>query len=183
MRTCQFCHCFLQERQRLVSKQAEAQRAASILHARQQQLETQLNKCGATSSTLQKSLDSTTADLAAQHQQSAKLQTQFTKLQQQHKNTATQLSAAAIKLQDLEELPPRLARVSSEAEVCRKEMSTLSGSQAKVHESLQAYLHQEKELRRSLDLAEQHLSHVNQDYAVCQDTAANLRADAQQTKV
>lgn len=132
---------------------------------------------------MQKSLDSTAAELAAHQHQAAKLQAHFTKLQQQHEHTATQLSTAAVKLQDLEQLPSRLARVSGEAEVCRKEMSTLSGSQAKVHESLQTYLHQEKELRRSLDLAEHHLSHVSQDYAVCQDTSAYLHAHAQQTKV
>lgn len=113
----------------------------------------------------------------------AKLQTQLTKLQHQHEHTAASLAAADAKLKDMEQLPAKLARVSKEEDVCRREMNTLSGSQAKVHESLQAYLHQEKELRHDLDLAKHHLSHVTQDYAVCQDTSAHLRFHVRQTKV
>lgn len=96
---------------------------------------------------------------------------------------AAKLSIAESKLHELEPLPPKLAKVSSEAEVCRKEMSTLTGSQAKVHESLQAYLHQEKELRQGLTAAEHHLSRLGQDYAVCQDTSARLRFTVLQTQV
>ena len=62
-------------------------------------------------------------------------------------------------------------------------MSTLSGSQAKVHESLQAYLRQEKELRQGLSAAEHHLDRVSQDYAVCQDTSHRLHFDLRQTQV
>lgn len=173
----------MQERQLLSSKQAEAQRAASTFEARQHELQTQLGKCADRSSSLQKSGDSTAAELTTHQQRAANLQIQLTKLQHQHDHTAASLSIAAKKLKELEQLPPKLTEVSKEADVCRKEMDTLSGSQAKVHESLQAYLHQEKELRRDLHLAEQHLSHVSQDYAVCQDTSAHLRFYVRQTKV
>lgn len=173
----------VQERQLLSSKQAEAQRAASAFQARQQELEAQLGRCASRSSTLQRSVDSTAADLAAHQQRAANLQMQLTKVQHQFEGTAASLSAAAAKLKDLEQLPPKLTKVSKEADVCRREMNTLSGSQAKVHESLQAYLHQEKELRSDLNVAEQHLSHVSQDYAVCQNISAHLRFHVRQTKV
>lgn len=171
-----------QERQHLEHKQAEAQRAASAFQTGQHELEAQLGKCAGRSSSLQKSFDSTAAELTAHQQRVAKLQTQLTKLQHQHEHTAASLAAADAKLKDMEQLPAKLARVSKEEDVCRREMNTLSGSQAKVHESLQAYLHQEKELRHDLDLAKHHLSHVTQDYAVCQDTSAHLRFHVRQTK-
>ena len=173
----------MQERQVLSSKQADAQRAASAFLARQHELEAQLGSCADRTSSLQKSVDSTSVELTANQQKSATLQVQLTKLQHQHEHTAASLSAAASKLKELEQLPPKLSQVSKEADVCRREMSTLTGSQAKVHESLQAYLRQEKELRRDLHVAEQHLSHVSQDYAVCQDTSAHLRFHVRQTKV
>lgn len=177
------CIAQMQERQLLSSKQAEAQRAASMFEARQHVLEAQLGKCADRSSNLQKSGDSTAAELINHQQRAANLQLQLTKLQHQHNYTAASLSTAAQKLKELEQLPPKLIKVSKEADICRREMNTLSGSQAKVHESLQAYLHQEKELRRDLHLAEQHLAHVSQDYAVCQDTSAHLRFYVRQTKV
>ena len=167
----------------LSSKQAEAQRAASAFQTRQHELEAQLGKCADRSSGLQKSVGSSAAELTAHQQRAANLQMQLTKLQHQHEHTAASLSAAAGKLKELEQLPPKLSKVSKEADVCRREMNTLTGSQARVHESLQAYLHQEKELRRDLHVAEQHLSHVSQDYAVCQDTSDNLRIHVRQTKV
>lgn len=173
----------VQERQVLSSKQAEALRAANAFQAKQHELEAQLGRCASRSSTLQKSVDSTAAELAAQQQRAANLQMQLTKVQHQSEGTAASLSAATAKLKDLEKLPPRLTKVSKEADVCRREMNTLSGSQAKVHESLQAYLHQEKELRSDLNMAEQHLSHVSQDYAACQIISAHLRFHIRQTKV
>ena len=173
----------MQERQLLGSKQAEAQRASSACQAKQHELEAQLGKCVGRSSSLQKSVDSTAAEQTAVQQRAANLQIQLTKLQHQHEHTAASLSAADTKLKDLAQLPSKLAGVSKEADVCRREMNTLSGSQAKVHESLQGYLHQAEELRRGLHVAEQHLSDVSQDYAVCQDTSAHLHLHAQQTKV
>ena len=86
-------------------------------------------------------------------------------------------------MKELDQLPPKLARVSKEADVCRREMNALSGSQSKVHESLQTYLHQVNELQHELDGAKKGLSHVSQDYAVCQDTSAHLRFHVRQTKV
>ena len=177
------CIVHVQEHQVLSSKQAEAQHAASTFQAQQHELEAQLGKCADRTSSLQKSLDSTAAELTAHQQRTVKLQMQLTKLQHQHKHTAASLSAAAGKLKELEQLPAKLSKVSKEADMCRREMNTLTGSQAKVHESLQAYLHQEKQLRRDLHVAEQHLSHVSQDYAVCQDTSAHLRYHVRQTKV
>ena len=173
----------VQERQLLSSKQAEAQHAASAFQARQHELEAQLGRCANRSSTLQKSVDSTAAELAAHQQRAANLQMQLTKVQHQFEGTAASLSAATAKLKDLEQLLPKLTKASKEADVCRREMNTLSGSQAKVHESLQAYLHQERQLRSDLNVAEQHLSHVSQDYAACQNISAHLRFHVRQTKV
>lgn len=67
--------------------------------------------------------------------------------------------------------------------MCRREMNTLSGSQTKVHESLQEYLHQVKELQHELDGTKKHMSRVSRDYGVCQDTSAHLRFHVRQTKV
>ena len=132
---------------------------------------------------LQQLLDSTAANLTASQKQVATLQAQTGQLLQQRQEATAKVSAANIQLQELGSLSPKLAKASSEAEVCRREMSTLSGSQARVHESLQAYLQQEKELRQGLSVAEQHLSRVSQDYAVCQDTSARLQSDMRQNQV
>ncbi len=132
---------------------------------------------------LQHLLDGTSSELTGSQKQVASLQAQAAQLLLQRDQMATKLSAAEGKLHELEPLPPRLVKASKEAEVCRKEMNTLTGSQAKVHESLQAYLHQEKELRQGLTAAEQHLSRLSQDYAVCQDTSIRLRSDMRLTQV
>ncbi|KAL3138214.1 hypothetical protein ABBQ38_005435 [Trebouxia sp. C0009 RCD-2024] len=176
-------HQLKQESQHLGHKQAEAQRAASAFQAGQQELEAQLSKCAGRSSRLQKSLDSTAAELAAHQHGAAKLQTQLNKLQHEHEHTAASLSATDARLKDLDQLPPKLARVSKEADMCRREMNTLSGSQTKVHESLQEYLHQVKELQHELDGTKKHMSRVSRDYGVCQDTSAHLRFHVRQTKV
>lgn len=175
-------HQLKQESQHLGHKQAEAQRAASAFQAGQQELEAQLSKCAGRSSRLQKSLDSTAAELAAHQHGAAKLQTQLNKLQHEHEHTAASLSATDARLKDLDQLPPKLARVSKEADMCRREMNTLSGSQTKVHESLQEYLHQVKELQHELDGTKKHMSRVSRDYGVCQDTSAHLRFHVRQTK-
>lgn len=173
----------MQEYEALARKHAEADRTAQTAQATQQHLQDQLARCADKSVRLQRVSESTVSELTANQQQVADLQEQVRQVRQQLEQTARKLSVADSKLRQLEPLPPQLARVSNEAEVCRREMSTLTGSQAKVHESLQAYLRQEKELRQGLAAAEQHLSRLGQDYAVCQDTSAHLHSHAQQTKV
>ncbi len=173
----------VQEHDILAKRHAEADGAVQAARTRQQQLEDQLSTCADKSLHLQHVLERTSSELIANQKHAAKLQAQVAQLLQQQDTLAAKLSIAESKLHELEPLPPKLAKVSSEAEVCRKEMSTLTGSQAKVHESLQAYLHQEKELRQSLTTAEHHLSRLGQDYAVCQDTSAHLRFTVFQTQV
>ncbi|DBA85837.1 TPA: hypothetical protein ACH3X1_005385 [Trebouxia sp. C0004] len=171
------------EHDMLARKHAEADGAVQAAWTRQQQLEHQLGTCADKSLHLQQVLDRTSSQLTASQRHAVKLQAQVAQLLQQQDRLAAKLSTAESKLHELEPLPPKLAKVSSEAEVCRKEMSTLTGSQAKVHESLQAYLHQEKELRQGLTAAEHHLSRLGQDYAVCQDTSAHLRFTVLQSQV
>lgn len=175
-------HSLKKEHDMLARKHAEADGAVQAAWTRQQQLEDQVGTCADKSLHLQQVLDHTSSELAASQRHAAKLQAQVAQLLQQQETLAAKLSIADSKLHELEPLPPKLAKVSSEAEVCRKEMSTLTGSQAKVHESLQAYLHQEKELRQGLTAAEHHLSRLRQDYAVCQDTSAFLRLNMLQTQ-
>ena len=167
----------------LARRHAEADGAAQAAWTRQQQLEDQVGTCADKSLHLQHALDRTSSELTASQTHAAKLQAQVAQLVQQQDRLAAKLSIAESKLHELEPLPPKLAKVSSEAEVCRKEMSTLTGSQAKVHESLQAYLHQEKELRQGLTAAEHQLSRLGQDYAVCQHTSARLRFTVLQKQV
>ena len=157
--------------------------AVEVAQARQDNLQEQLTKYADSSLHLQHLLDGTAANLTASLQREEVLETHMTQLVQQRDHIAATMSVAERKLQELEPLPPRLAKASREAEVCRKEMNTLTGSQVKVHESLQAYLHQEKELRQGLIAAEQHLSRLSQDYAVCQDTSSKIWSQAERTKV
>ncbi|KAA6419722.1 MAG: hypothetical protein FRX49_10255 [Trebouxia sp. A1-2] len=171
------------EHDMLASKHADAEGAVQAAWTRQQQLGDQLSTCADKSLHLQHVLDRTSSELTASQRHAAKLQAQVSQLLQQQDTLAAKLSNAESKLHELEPLPPKLAKASSEAKVCRKEMSTLTGSQAKVHESLQAYLHQEKELRQGLTSAEHHLSRLGQDYAVCQDTSARLRFTVLETQV
>ena len=173
----------VQERDLLARKHAEADGAVQAAWTRQQQLEDQVGTYADKSLHLQHVLDRTSSELTTSQRHAAKLQEKVAQRVQQQDTLAAKLSVAESRLHELEPLPPKLAKVSSEAEVCRKEMSTLTGSQVKVHESLQAYLHQEKELRQGLTAAEHHLSRLGQDYAVCQDTSAHLRFTVLQTKV
>ena len=167
----------------MASRAAKADSNAQAAQARQQQLEDQLSQATAETHDLQQLLDSSVRNLTASQKQLASLQGHLVKTAQQHDQTAAQLSNAKGQLQELAALQPKLVKVSKEAESCKMEMSTLSGSQAKVHESLQAYLQQEKELRKSLSVAEHHLRRESQNYAVCQETAQSLHLDMRLTKV
>ena len=173
----------LQANHALTQEAATAKESADAANIKSDGLQIRIKQCSTRVEQLQTSAHAAETDrVRLQHEQTA-LQAELKAVSAQKQELEAAADQMYSKLQKLEPILPELARATSKAQKCQEDMSKLSGSQVKVHATIQSQQQQQQELQNSLAAAEHQLSLVTQDYAVCTDVSSTIQTEHDKLQV
>ena len=175
--------CFIQGNVQKAKDLASAKDSKDQAENNSELLQLHYDQCSNHLIHMQSSADAADAEAIWMQRRVTALQAELQAVTAQKQELETVGDQMRDKLQKLEPVLPELSKVTSMAQDCQAEMNKLSGSQAKVRETIQLQQQSQQKLESSLEAAQQQLSLTAQDYAVCRDISSTLQMQHYTLKV